>query len=341
MLRLAEALRQHKASVIKHDVFGALAVRDGVLTGLKRSLGKPDWPITWVQGRGCCKTGLAGMQVLAVSGNVDTIWQQNRPVARLYDDGAARHCFIGDLRPADLTATEPQQTQQLLSSLEATLLEAGMPLSSLVRTWFFLENILAWYNQFNEVRTEIYTQRNLFREGVPASTGVGARNPFGAALSAAAWAIEPSDSALDIRQIDSPLQCSASSYGSCFSRAIKLSTRQHEQLLVSGTASIAPDGRSACDGDLDGQVDLTMRVVESLLKAEGLGFADVSRATAYFKRIDDAAAFDRWQLTRKLKLPVLITEADICRDELWFEIELDAAAERRPQKLEGKHGTPQ
>jgi enamine deaminase RidA (YjgF/YER057c/UK114 family) len=267
------------------------------------------------------------MQVFAVAGvEVETLVQEGRPIGRLFNDGWARHLLLGDVRPKDLARPNTIQAAEVYQAIEDALSQANMVLSEVARTWLFLDNILSWYGPFNTVRTEIFTQQHLFEKGVPASTGIGARNPAGAALVAGAWAVQPLDGPIQIREVSSPLQCTARSYGSCFSRAMELSVPGLERLLVSGTASIEPIGRSAHQGDVRRQIQLTMEVVDAILISRKLRWTDVTRATAYFKRKKDAPCFTEWCLKHRVSLPLIVTECDICRDELLFEIELDAIA---------------
>jgi enamine deaminase RidA (YjgF/YER057c/UK114 family) len=68
-----------------------------------------------------------------------------------------------------------------------------------------------------------------------------------------------------------------------------------------------------------------MEVAYAILVSCGLNFSDVTRATAYFKNIQDALAFDAWRREQKVEsFPLIVAESTICRDELLFEIELDA-----------------
>jgi hypothetical protein len=56
-----------------------------------------------------------------------------------------------------------------------------------------------------------------------------------------------------------------------------------------------------------------------------MSFADVSRATAYFKSPADVAVWDDWRARHELRtMPVVCAGCEICRDDLLFEIELDA-----------------
>jgi enamine deaminase RidA (YjgF/YER057c/UK114 family) len=116
-------------------------------------------------------------------------------------------------------------------------------------------------------------------------------------------------------------------YGSAFSRAMLIDILAGRRLLISGTASIEPNGRSAHVGDLRNQIALTMEVANAILVSRGFKFSDVTRATAYFKHIQDAPALDAWRQERKVDpFPLVMAGSTICRDELLFEIELDAIA---------------
>src|ERR1039458_3172085 len=104
-------------------------------------------------------------------------------------------------------------------------------------------------------------------EGFPASTGVGGRNPMGAALAAAAWAVRLHDPAAKVMHFaPSPEQCPASSYGSAFSRAVEIGSAGFRRLLVSGTASIASDGKTEHIGDAQAQIERSMQVMEAILE---------------------------------------------------------------------------
>jgi hypothetical protein len=55
--------------------------------------------------------------------------------------------------------------------------------------------------------------------------------------------------------------------------------------------------------------------------------ADAARATVYFKSVADHPLFAAWCAANGLEdLPVVSACGDICRDDLLFEIELDAAS---------------
>jgi enamine deaminase RidA (YjgF/YER057c/UK114 family) len=327
--RLQSFLHEHTATVAKLDVFGAVEACEKTVRLIRRPLSDPAVPITWVQGMPCSEGAIAGIQVFALAGTkVETVTLNGQPIGRMFHDRWARHCLLGNLLPEERRQSRPEQTTSVYRRMEQALLQMGMTLSNLARTWLFLDDILSWYGEFNTARTEIFTQRNLFVTGVPASTGVGVTNPAGAALAAAAWAVQPLDGPMEVCEVASPLQCTARRYGSCFSRAVELRVPGLDRLLISGTASISPDGRSQHSGDVRRQIGLTMEVVEAILSSRQMRWSDVTRATAYFKQAEDGPRFAEWCEDHNVTMPVVVTQADICRDELLFEIELDAVALR-------------
>jgi enamine deaminase RidA (YjgF/YER057c/UK114 family) len=267
--------------------------------------------------------------VTAISGApVEPVQLDGRVIGTFYQDSHARHLMLGDLRPANPSEPRTTQTSQTYEQLEKALALKGMSMFNVVRTWFFLDDILSWYDDFNAVRTAFYQQRNLIQRFVPASTGVGVKNPFGTSLVLAAWAVDPLHKDLSMNMLPSPLQCPAPAYGSCFSRAAEIVTPGCRHVLVSGTASIHTPGDSAHAGDMTKQVDLSMKVIEAILGTRNLTFADTTRATAYIKNPSDAPVFAKWCEQAHARFPVNIVHADICRTELLFELELDAIANK-------------
>jgi enamine deaminase RidA (YjgF/YER057c/UK114 family) len=122
----------------------------------------------------------------------------------------------------------------------------------------------------------------------------------------------------------SPLHCSARDYGSCFSRAVEIGAPDMRRLLISGTASISRDGMTDHVGDFAAQVNETFEVVEAILNSRNMRWKDVSRANAYLRHAKDAAAFDQFLSNNGYHLPLVTTRADVCRDDLLFELEVDA-----------------
>ena len=334
--RLRACLRQRPgAAILKESVFGAarsascqLARRN--LTGCATTAGPSAWPVTRLGEGAANGKPVAGVHVHAVQGvDVFPIRMRDRVVGTVFEDAYARYCVLGDIRPDDAHLPAEEQARFTFEIMEAALLLAEMDFSHVVRTWLFLDKILTWYDQFNLVRTRFFSERGVYDRVVPASTGIGMGNSAGTALVAEVIAIQPKDKRVRIESVPSPLQCPALKYGSSFSRAVEVTMPDHRRLMVSGTASIDLQGRTAHLGDVDAQVDLTMRVVGAILKSREMDWADVCRAVAYVKHAKDAPALARYCAARRLPaLPVVTTKAEICREGLLFEIEVDAARGR-------------
>lgn len=327
--RLAELLNAWEATVVRAIAFGSVRAASTTHAALRQSLDDPGVPLTWIEGGSCDGRPLAGIQVHALAGaQVITHAACGQASIRSWKDAVAVHCAFSGLGGSALEAPRNAQAQAALNELESGLNKAGMSFQHVARTWFYLRDILDWYGDFNHVRTEFFKHAHLGMGCVPASTGVSGRNPAGSAVALAAWAIKPRDPHQPVVQIiSSPKQCPAPAYGSSFSRAVEIQSPGFRQLLISGTASIEPGGRTVHVGDITGQIETTMDVVQAILESRGMTWKDASRATAYFRSPLDAPRFTEWLDRHELRaLPVVSTCCDICRDDLLFEIELDAIA---------------
>ena len=323
--RFATRLRDQSATPLQVQVFGDCRARGAFMDALGRLFDRVDWPITWVQGAACGNQPLAGLQVHAFSGAVERLLLDGALVGSVFTDGGARQCVVGGLPSGDCALSRPGQTAQALENLQIILAPAGFNLADVVRTWFFLDQILTWYDDFNRTRTKIYSEIKFRTGSLPASTGVGASNPAGAALALAAWAFRPLAKDAYAEEVASPLQCPAPAYGSSFSRALETSTNTGRRLFISGTASIAPGGKTMWVGDVRKQIELTMDVVEGMLSSRGFDFKDLACATAYFRHATEARVFAEWLATNRLShLPVVFAQCDVCRDDLLFELEAEA-----------------
>ncbi|MBL7076249.1 MAG: translation initiation inhibitor [Kiritimatiellae bacterium] len=286
-----------------------------------------DVPTTWLQGDACRKGEMLAMQLLAISGaDAAPVFLDGKPIGSVYGDEDARYCYLGGIIPADVTASREEQARSVFERMGEALESIGMKSTDIVRTWLYLDRLLDWYDPFNTVRTTWFNEQGIFDHMVPASTGIGAANPFGAALTAGLIAVQPLSDAAKIEPVASPLQCPALDYSSSFSRAVEIGVHDHRTLYISGTASIDPDGNSVHLGDAEQQVDLTMRVVAAILESRGMSWNDAVRGIAYFKNItQDKPIYDAYCKANNIpNFPLAISHADVCRDDLLFEIEVDA-----------------
>ncbi len=268
-------------------------------------------------------------QLLCVESDRATpVVYEGRQSGVVWEDDDARYCLVGDLYPRDFHDAEGAQCRQLYEVFESVLEAHEFAFTDCIRTWLYPSAVLDWYDTLNDVRTRFFEERGVFDRIVPASTGIGAGNTRGAAIVGSLLAVQPKGDAVTLHRLPSPLQCSAENYGSSFSRAVAVRHSCYRELYVSGTASIEPGGLTIHVGDIEKQIQLSLDVMEAILAKEGLGWADVSRAIAYFKhKAEHLPVFHRIAQERHLPdFPLVCFQADVCRHDLLFEIEADAMA---------------
>lgn len=323
---LADFVRRYNGTIVTQDVFGTCRLHTDGIKSLSHAFGDIHWPITWIEGQNCNGQNSCGTQLYVISGaKVDPVYIDGRNVGGIYEDEDAVYCLLGNILPSDLSLPKQKQAAEVFENIESALQSTGIDLGNIVRTWFYLDDIFSWYDEFNSVRTEFFSKKRIFDGILPASTGIGVRNQAGTAVVADVLAIKPKSDRVHIGMVPSPLQCPALEYGSSFSRAIEVTLPDLRRLYISGTASIKPNGETAHVGDIAAQIDLTMKVVQEILESRGMDWTDVNRAIAYFKYTDDIPVFDYYcQLHGLSTVSVAVSHADICRDDLLFEIEVDA-----------------
>ena len=115
---------------------------------------------------------------------------------------------------------------------------------------------------------------------------------------------------------------------SSFSRGLRLDFGNMAVLLISGTASVGPNGETLHVGDFRAQCRRTYQNITDLLASEGATWHDIVRTTCYLRDIDrDYAAFNEertafFQAQELDPLPASTgIQAKLCRPELLVEIE--------------------
>jgi enamine deaminase RidA (YjgF/YER057c/UK114 family) len=121
----------------------------------------------------------------------------------------------------------------------------------------------------------------------------------------------------------------ACEYGSAFTRGLRVDLPGGiTHLLLSGTASVGPDGETLYPGDFRAQLWRTYHNLTKLLESEGANWHDIVRTTCYIRDIErDYAEFNaiRNEFFRALGLDPFPAstgiQARICRSDLLVEIE--------------------
>jgi len=345
----ARALEERGAEPVHERVFGSLTVRQEVAAAREAALtesGLPArTPFTYIQGHPLWGEGFAGFELYAVrperQGAVWTIGRGGVAWGRGWQRKGARFLLLhsvhgrqdGRERQADRTA----ETCRMFSLAHELLRENGASYSDVVTTWIYLSDILAWYDEFNQARNASYRKMGLMPErrtgplNLPASTGIRGENPYGA------WAVMDVMAVTGEPGIRPKVSCmsnvkqnEAYDYGSAFSRGICVEEADVTHLMISGTAAIDEQGRSMFPGDARAQVARTLETVEALIAPRGADLNDICEATVFLKRPEDEPAYREVMRQRGLEqLPAVCVVADVCRDELLFEMDATAMLERR------------
>ncbi|MBI2925138.1 MAG: hypothetical protein HYY24_05465 [Verrucomicrobia bacterium] len=121
----------------------------------------------------------------------------------------------------------------------------------------------------------------------------------------------------------------AAEYGSAFVRGLRVDLPGGiTQLLISGTASVGPNGETLYPGDFRAQCWRTYHNITKLIESEGATWHDVVRTTCYLRDIErDYREFNsiRNEFFRALGLDPFPAstgiQARICRSDLLVEIE--------------------
>jgi enamine deaminase RidA (YjgF/YER057c/UK114 family) len=187
----------------------------------------------------------------------------------------------------------------------------------------FAHDILSWYGKLNEIRNTFFNEQGIFDKLVPASTGIGVNNYNNAAITAELLAVQPLQETVCVNKVISPMQCEALDYKSSFSRATLVKSPDHQRMYISGTASISPEGHTVHLNDTTKQIELTMHITEALIRNGGMNWRDTVRSLVYFKDSSEFGLFDDYCRSAGILLPHVKIHADVCRDDLLFEIELD------------------
>lgn len=324
--RLGDFAKAKEAKIFEQYVFGGCKFHDEGMDAIARSCGPVKWPVTWIEGDGCSGEDITATQAYMVTGACyEPLIYKGKVIGAVFEDDDARYCRIADLKPENIDASNKAQTRQVFDSMVDILATVGMDFTNVVRTWMYLNKLLTWYDDFNEVRNDFFREKDIFGKVVPASTGIGVRNPVGAALVTDLLAVKPKTDRVKIEAIPSPLQCAALDYKSSFSRAVEVALPDHRTLYISGTASIEPSGDTVHIDDVEKQIALTMEVTDAILKSRKMDWSDTVRGIAYFKDITNAHLFTEYCKDNGLpRMPFALSHSDVCRDDLLFEIELDA-----------------
>ena len=322
---VADALRQTDSRIIQERILFAPGGMEAVVSARAAAYGDLDDGVpaallhTLSGGQ-----AVSGVQVYAVAGDAT--------IEPVLIDGVklGRIARAGDqtvVSASGLTATvfdsRREQARGMMLKAERIVAAAGGSFFDVARTWMWLTDLLEWYDDFNAVRNDFFTERGLLGTDkdpiLPASTGISLDAAEGGHCTMEFLAVLGKQGVLARHQAGGD-QGSPYDYGSAFSRALTAHTLAGPTCLVSGTASIDVVGNTEHFDNPERQIADTIQHAQAILAAGGCGDDDVVQAIMYCKTPEIETMVRR--MCADLPWPQLITVCDICRHDLWFETEL-------------------
>jgi enamine deaminase RidA (YjgF/YER057c/UK114 family) len=339
---IGEALSDRRMTIVHERIFGSLRLEAAVMRERKAALSEQQVPtdgqVTYIAGDPPWGEGLSGIIIHAVSsGDADDVWtimNGETSCGRGWRRNGATYLQLQNIQGQ--AGSRPGQVRKMLDRAESILRRNGASYKDVARTWLYLSEILDWYPEFNKERSEKYGAFGIMpspgdtRLLLPASTGIGAHVPSGAAASMDLLAVvEKGDRTSPVRKLTNRGQLDAFRYGAAFSRGAVIEEEDVKLIQVSGTASIDEHGVSLYPGDIRSQITCTLDKIETLLGQEGACLADICAATIFVKRPEYAEVFRETAAVRGLSdFPAVCVVADVCREELLFEIDGEAFVRR-------------
>ncbi len=338
--QIASILATHSLAVVHERVFASHRFQPPIADERCLALGDhPDstaGPVTWIQGHPSWGEGLAGVIVLAVeSDRVRPLYSPaGQRCGRRWTTGDCTFTVLQGIDGVDSLSRPNSRQEQCTRMFERAgqLLEAhGSSFDQVIRTWFYLDAILDWYDEFNQVRSRYYDKCHLRPRGcsdhlrLPSSTGIGGQNPNGTAgmmdLLAFSHQSGAPEHLINPVQLRNTGQRDAFLYGSAFSRGTLIPQPYADTIELSGTAAIDEQGHSMFARSVTDQIDCTFDKIDSLVQSTGAAGYRFAAATAFVKQGRDATHF--WQRARRIQpdFPAVCVIADICREELAFELD--------------------
>ena len=259
----------------------------------------------------------------------------------------AKKLLLGGVRADSLDLSVRKQSDVIFSKLEEILSFEKMPVSSIIRQWNYIEQIVKTadghqnYQDFNESRTRFYN-KTTWENSYPAATGVGTSCAGVMVDMEALHSIGPD---LKIIPLNNSLQVPAHAYSSTvlsgdendntsqkttpkFERAKLILSSKNGFIYISGTAAIRGESSLENTG-IEEQIRITIENIEHLISKDtlaGTGIKSIDDAVLFSLRIylKDEMFFDQAKKIINEKyngLPAVFLKGDVCREELLVEIE--------------------
>jgi enamine deaminase RidA (YjgF/YER057c/UK114 family) len=239
------------------------------------------------------------------------------------DRGELTHLWTTGITSANGSAAAAQ-TRGAFERYGAFLRSSGLNLAdNVLRTWIFLRDIDVDYQEMARARREYFAEHGLTSEThFIASSGIGGRSPASSSrvtMDAYAIAGVRTEQIRHLAALDhlGPTH----TYGVTFERATSVAYRDRTHVLLSGTASIDPEGRILHQGDLPRQLERTLENMAALLHQAGATLQDMTGFVVYVRDPGDHELARRRMRELFGDVPIQVVAAPVCRPGWLIEVE--------------------
>jgi len=281
---------------------------------------------------GRAKGNNAGVYIHAIQGKLKNFKyiKSNREIIGTYFESSGRYDSLFLKTPNDFVSSSLEDFEKEVSGvyevIEKNIHEYGFSHEDIYRFWNYMKNVNRNYSSFNKVRDKYFRKHKI--TDFPAATGIEAALPRKQNISISLEVIKAkNDKYLTIKSLRSDFQCEPLIYGPKFSRAKLLNFKKDrvKKIYVSGTSSVDRKGNSILGEDYEKNIAYVMSCAEHLLKKAGMSIENIVMSRVYFKNTAVEKVFEKIYRNKNWDFPYNFLFANICRDNLTFEIECIAA----------------
>lgn len=339
-LKLYRFLKDARAKILLEKIYGLSSLREDTAAIRNRCVNmmrkEAKIPFTYIGSVPCIGGKIAGVQIIGViqddkKTKVDTIFYNEEPVGRVFETDDFKGIYLSGIsglqKDGNVGKQSPiQQAEYIVKLCQDVFSKQGMTARNIIRTWIYFPRILSWYKRFIKTRARFFKEFGLMsgnKTYLPASTGIQGRGRPKEEIFLDLIAFVPKKKRVGSASImKSNRQNEARKYGATFSRGVEVKTDNSSLLHISGTASINQKGKTIYLHDEQGQITETLINIGALLETKKAYLKDIVLTAAYCKNQRTYTTFK--EITKYLgldEIPFVPVYADVCRDDLLFEID--------------------
>jgi enamine deaminase RidA (YjgF/YER057c/UK114 family) len=333
-------LKDARVKILLEKIYGLSSMREDTAAIRNRCINmmreNTKIPFTYIGSVPCIGGKIAGVQIIGViqddkKTKVDTIFFNEEPVGRVFETDDFKGIYLSGIsglqKDGNVGKQSPvQQAEYIVKLCQDVFSKQGMTARNIIRTWIYFPRILSWYKRFIKTRARFFKEFGLIsgnKTYLPASTGIQGRGRPKEEIFLDLIAFVPKKKHVGSASImRSKRQNEARKYGATFSRGVEVKTDNSSLLHISGTASINQKGKTIYLHDEQGQITETLINIGALLETKKAYLKDIVLTAAYCKNRRTYTTFK--DVTKYLgldEIPFVPVYADVCRDDLLFEID--------------------